>query len=105
MLKSFKEKTLVVLLLTSVFMSAQDRGSSRGSKYNFNTWSIGAGINNTLMYGDLADFSTSKGKKFINIGGYLYANKMFNPIVGVEMKISSFSDGSGREIFSKPSLF
>jgi hypothetical protein len=47
------------------------------------SWSVGAGLSNFMMNGDL------KAKKsFINLGGYIYADKMISPSVGFELKLA-----------------
>ncbi|WP_088324458.1 hypothetical protein [Polaribacter tangerinus] len=55
---------------------------------NTNTWAIGGGFSNFIMHGDLRSLGTADDKNYYNFGGYLYVNKMFNPLLGLEMKFS-----------------
>ncbi len=82
----------VVLLFSNFFLFSQNKASTSddGEKYepDFNTWSIGAGFSNLIMHGDLRSFDTFSGDAYFNIGGYIYADKMFNPILGAELKFN-----------------
>lgn len=54
------------------------------------SWSIGAGLSNFMMNGDLK----AKNSLF-NLGGYLYADKMISPSFGFEVKLA-YSKLSGQ---------
>lgn len=53
------------------------------------SWSFGIGLSNFTMQGDLTSLGTSlsdENNSLINFGGYLYADKMFSPVFGLEIK-------------------
>ncbi len=68
---------ITFLLLTTTFSFSQNKG--------LDTWTIGAGVNNFLMHGDLTSVN-SKSNKFLNTGFYIYLNKMISPTFGFELK-------------------
>jgi outer membrane protein OmpA-like peptidoglycan-associated protein len=62
------------------------------------TWSIGAGLNNTLILGDLTSLN-SENNEPINTGFYLYVDKMISSAFGFELKIQSIDmKGSSQDI-------
>jgi outer membrane protein OmpA-like peptidoglycan-associated protein len=67
---------------------------------NQRTWAIGGGVSNFIMHGDLRSIGTGELGNFWNFGGYLYADKMFNPILGLELKINYNNISGGAQYFS-----
>ncbi|MFY0631871.1 MAG: OmpA family protein [Flavobacteriaceae bacterium] len=65
-----------------------------------NTWSIGLGFSNFIMHGDLRSIGTGSQGNFWNYGGYVYADKMFNSIVGLEVKLNYNKISGGAQYFS-----
>ena len=65
-----------------------------------NTWAIGGGLSNFIMHGDLRSIGTGELGNFWNFGGYLYIDKMFNPILGLEMKFNYNNMSGGAQYFS-----
>lgn len=92
MFHHIKRVFTAVLLLSNFLLYSQNDSSTseKEEKFepNYNTWSIGAGFSNLIMHGDLRSFDTYSGDAYFNFGGYIYADKMFNPIVGVELKLN-----------------
>lgn len=67
---------------------------------NNNTWAIGAGALNFIMHGDLRSIGTGKLGNFLDFGGYVYADKMFNPLLGIELRANYFTISGGAQYFS-----
>ncbi|GGG90800.1 hypothetical protein GCM10011416_04120 [Polaribacter pacificus] len=67
---------------------------------NNNTWALGAGGLNFIMHGDLRSIGTGSLGNFYNFGGYIYADKMFNPLLGMEIKANYFKISGGAQYFS-----
>lgn len=67
---------------------------------NSNTWAIGGGVNNFIMHGDLRSIGTGNQGNFWNFGGYLYVDKMFNPILGLEFKANYYNISGAAQYFS-----
>ncbi|WP_152286323.1 OmpA family protein [Flavicella marina] len=88
MTKIFKRLILVVILLSSIFTFSQETESKSKFKEDYNTWAVGAGFSILNLHGDLRSFDTNSGDAYYNLGGYIYVDKMFNPILGVEGKIN-----------------
>ena len=65
-----------------------------------NTWAIGGGFSNFIMHGDLRSIGTSDDKNYWNFGGYVYVDKMFNPILGLEFKATYTKMSGGAQYFS-----
>jgi len=68
---------LIINLFLLINLSIYSQSSLRES------WSIGAGFSNFMMNGDLKAKNS-----FINLGGYIYADKMISPSVGFELKLA-----------------
>jgi len=76
-------KKLIALLFLFVFtttISAQDRG--------LDSWSIGAGVSNFVMQGDLRSYGQLDvlDNFNFNLGYHLYVDKMITPAFGFELK-------------------
>ena len=67
---------------------------------NSNSWAIGGGINNFIMHGDLRSIGTGDQGNFWNFGGYLYVDKMFNPLLGLELKANYYKISGAAQYFS-----
>lgn len=67
---------------------------------NSNSWAVGAGLSNFIMHGDLRSIGTGDLGNFYNFGGYAYINKMFNPLLGVELKLNYNKISGGAQYFS-----
>ncbi|WP_165733757.1 OmpA family protein [Polaribacter sp. 20A6] len=65
-----------------------------------NTWAIGGGFSNFIMHGDLRSIGTSDDTNYWNFGGYIYVDKMFNPILGLEFKATYNKMSGGAQYFS-----
>lgn len=83
----FKKVLGAVMLLTTTITFSQAEKSNK-FKEEYNTWAIGAGFSTLILNGDLRSFDTKSGDSYFNLGGYLYVDKMFNPILGVEVKVN-----------------
>ena len=86
MLKILIMKTIslfIVLLILSINTNSQN---------NFKqSWSFGLGVSNHTMAGDHRSIRTSlsdgaDANNILNLGGYLYVDKMFSPAFGLELK-------------------
>lgn len=86
----FKRVFLSVFLSSTLITYSQDTDGTPDENYSYepdyNTWAIGGGFSILNLHGDLRSFDTYSGDAYWNFGGYLYADKMFNPILGVELK-------------------
>jgi outer membrane protein OmpA-like peptidoglycan-associated protein len=91
-------QTLLMLLTTSVtlgqFTTDEITYGNRFNLENSNSWAIGAGVSNFIMHGDLRSLGTNNLGNFYNVGGYVYVDKMFNPLLGLEFK-ATYSQLSG----------
>lgn len=67
---------------------------------NSNLWAVGGGFSNFIMHGDLRSIGTGNQGNFWNFGGYLYVDKMFNPLLGVEFKVNYNKISGGAQYFS-----
>jgi len=67
---------------------------------NSNTWAVGGGLSNFIMHGDLRSIGTGNQGNFWNFGGYVYIDKMFNPLLGLELKANYSKIGGAAQYFS-----
>lgn len=67
---------------------------------NSNTWAVGAGLSNFIMHGDLRSIGTGELGNFWNFGGYVYVDKMFNPLLGLELRLNYSKISGGAQYFS-----
>jgi outer membrane protein OmpA-like peptidoglycan-associated protein len=67
---------------------------------NSNTWAIGGGFSNFIMHGDLRSIGTGELGNFWNFGGYFYVDKMFNPLLGLELRLNYSKISGGAQYFS-----
>ncbi|MEM9679134.1 MAG: OmpA family protein [Bacteroidota bacterium] len=65
------------------------------------SWAIGGGVNNFVMHGDLRSIGTGNQGNFWNFGGYLYVDKMFNPILGLEFKANYYQISGAAQYLSE----
>jgi hypothetical protein len=66
-----------------------------------NNWSIGFGISNFSMTGDLVSKSDNQYNSFINLGTYLYVDKMFSQTFGLELKAYHSKISGGNDFSNK----
>ena len=66
-----------------------------------NKWAIGGGLSNFIMHGDLRSIGTGNQGNFWNFGGYLYVDRMFNPVLGLELKVNYNQLSGGAQYFSE----
>ena len=78
MKSSFLKLLMATFLLIQTFCYGQRFGE-------YNTWSFSGGVNSTFLYGDLNNVTTD-GDVFFQNGFYVYVDKMFNPVIGIELK-------------------
>lgn len=81
----FKSVFITLFICSSVLSYSQE---SKKSNEDFNSWSVGAGFSLLTLHGDLRSFDTKSGDAYFNLGGYLYVDKMFNPVLGIEAKLN-----------------
>ncbi|MCL7753757.1 OmpA family protein [Polaribacter sp. Z022] len=67
---------------------------------NSNSWAVGGGFSNFIMHGDMRSLGTSDDTNYWNFGLYGYVNKMFNPLLGLELKASFTKISGGAQYFS-----
>jgi outer membrane protein OmpA-like peptidoglycan-associated protein len=65
-----------------------------------NSWAVGAGVSNFIMHGDLRSIGTGDLGNFWNFGGYVYVDNMFNPVLGLELKLNYNNISGGAQYFS-----
>ena len=108
---SLKNKALHVLILlclsNAVFAqktkeSYPKKNATEEATDTYNTWSVGFGLSSQKTYGDLSSFAIGGGDldRYTNLGGYIYADKMFNPILGLELKFDFGSLGAAGQGFT-----
>ncbi|WP_340914353.1 OmpA family protein [Polaribacter butkevichii] len=105
----------ILFILFSTIIIAQSFGQSNDGKIihkdstdvkvtdvikESNTWAIGGGFSNFIMHGDLRSIGTSDDTNYWNFGGYVYVDKMFNPILGLEFKATYNKMSGGAQYFS-----
>jgi outer membrane protein OmpA-like peptidoglycan-associated protein len=67
---------------------------------NDNSWAVGGGFSNFIMHGDLRSMGTGSLGNFYNFGAFINANKMFNPLLGLEFKATYSQISGGAQYFS-----
>ena len=102
-------KKFFLLTLFSLFIASSSFGQfttdeitygNRIDLENSNSWAIGGGFNNFIMHGDLRSIGTSDDTNYWNFGGYVYVDKMFNPLLGLEGKLSYMRISGGAQYFN-----
>jgi len=76
------KKTALVFVLFLSFSSYAQNSSKE-------SWSFGLGLSNFTMQGDLTSLGTGfsdNNNSLFNVGTYIYADKMFSPVFGLELK-------------------
>jgi len=89
---------LILFLLTQKTQAQITAVEIMDSKHD--TWAIGGGVSNLIMHGDLRSVGTGDLGNFWNFGGYLYVDKMFNPLLGLEFKLNYNKISGGAQYFS-----
>ncbi|MDX6747418.1 OmpA family protein [Polaribacter sp. PL03] len=72
---------------------------------NSNSWAVGAGFSNFIMHGDLRSIGTGDDTNYFNFGGYIYVDKMFNPLLGLELKATYSQISGGAQYFNNSNLY
>ena len=102
----------IFLLLTLLSIASTVQGQDNPNKKNrnslfknlqldnSNSWAVGAGLSNFIMHGDLRSIGTGNLGNFWNFGGYAYVDKMFNPLLGLELKVNYSKISGGAQYFS-----
>jgi len=67
---------------------------------NSNSWAVGGGFSNFIMHGDLRSIGTGNLGNYWNFGGYLLIDKMFNPLLGMELKLNYSKISGGAQYLS-----
>ena len=95
---------LFTLLSLSTLSSQTDEDEllrkSRIELDNSNSWAVSAGFSNFIMHGDLRSIGTGNLGNFWNFGAYAYVDKMFNPLLGIELKLNYSKLSGGAQYFS-----
>tara|TARA_R110002073_G_scaffold89852_1_gene212410 strand:- start:33398 stop:34906 length:1509 start_codon:yes stop_codon:yes gene_type:complete len=86
--------------LSAQFTTDQFTYKKNLSLKNSNSWAVGGGFSNFIMHGDLRSIGTGNQGNFWNFGGYLYVDKMFNPLLGLEFKVNYNKISGGAQYFS-----
>jgi outer membrane protein OmpA-like peptidoglycan-associated protein len=67
---------------------------------NSNSWAVGAGFSNFIMHGDLRSIGSGDDTNYLNFGAFAFVDKMFNPLLGLEFKLSYSKISGGAQYFS-----
>lgn len=111
---SLKQKALLTLVFLSISNVIFSQGTTEKStkketpkeiKDSYNTWSLGLGMSSLKTHGDLSSFGGGDLDSYSNLGFYIYGDKMFNPIVGLEVKLDYSGLGAaGRGFTGKQAI-
>lgn len=97
-------KNILPIIILGLFAYQETHGqwaiSKENLEPNYRTWAIGGGVSNFIMHGDLRSIGTGELGNFWNFGSYLYVDKMFNPILGLELKLNYNNISGGAQYFS-----
>ena len=108
-----KVKTILLFTLFTVFLPNNSFGQFTNDKLidgdiidieKSNSWSVGAGLSNFIMHGDLRSISLDDNNNFWNFGVYGSLEKMFNPLLGLELKVLYSKISGGIKNFSDYSI-
>jgi OOP family OmpA-OmpF porin len=86
--------------LFSQFTTDEITYGNRLDLENSNSWALGGGVSNFIMHGDLRSIGTGDDTNYLNFGGFVYADKMFNPLLGLELKAFYTKISGGAQYFS-----
>ena len=98
--KKMKMKKIALIVVLIVVIPIYSQSNKKES------WSIGFGLSNHTMAGDHRSIGTglsdgADDNNIINLGGYIYIDKMFNPAFGLEFKVHyTTMSGAAQEITS-----
>jgi outer membrane protein OmpA-like peptidoglycan-associated protein len=87
-------------VLFSQFTTEEVTYGNRIDLENDNSWAVGGGFSNFIMHGDLRSVGTGSLGNFYNFGAFINANKMFNPLLGLEFKATYSQISGGAQYFS-----
>jgi len=102
-------KKILLLTLFSLFITAKSFSQFTTDEITYidrldidetNSWAVGAAFTNFIMHGDLRSIATHDDKNYWNFGGMIYVDKMFNPILGLELKATYSKMSGGVQSFS-----
>jgi len=102
-------RRILLLILFTAFLSAKSFGQfttdeitygDRIDLENSNSWAVGVGLTNFIMHGDMRSIGTSDDTNYWNFGVMAYVDKMFNPLLGLELKASYSKISGGAQYFS-----
>ncbi len=96
---------LFVISSFSQFTTDEITYGNRIDLENSNSWAVGAGISNFIMHGDLRSIGSGDDTNYLNFGGMVYVDKMFNPLLGLEFKASFHKISGGSQYFSNTSSY
>ena len=104
-----KVKTILLFILLTIFLPSNSFGQFTNEKLideniidieKSNSWSVGAGLSKFIVHGDLRSISLDDNNNFWNFGIYGSLEKMFNPLLGLELKILYSKISGGIKNFS-----
>ncbi len=102
-------RRILLFVLFSTFIVAKSFGQfttdeitygNRIDLENSNSWAVGGGFSNFIMHGDMRSIGTHDDTNHWNFGIYGYVDKMFNPLLGLELKASYSKISGGAQYFS-----
>ncbi|WP_299063894.1 OmpA family protein [uncultured Polaribacter sp.] len=95
--------TFFTLFIITIFPSQAQEDTSSKDKIdldNSNSWAVGAGASNFIMHGDLRSIGTHDDTNYWNFGFYAHVDKMFNPLLGLELKANYYKMTGGAQSFT-----
>lgn len=107
--KKNKMKRIIFTILIGIIITPMSYGQfttdevtygNRINLENSNSWAIGAGVSNFIMHGDLRSIGSGDDTNYFNLGGFVYVDKMFNPLLGLELKGFYTKMSGGAQYFS-----
>ncbi len=102
-------RRILLFVLFSAFIATNSFGQfttdeitygNRIDLENSNSWAVGGGLSNFIMHGDMRSIGTSDDTNYWNFGVFAYVDKMFNPLLGLEFKVSFSQISGGAQYFS-----
>lgn len=91
---------LVTTTIFGQFTTDEITYGNRIDLENSNSWAVGGGFSNFIMHGDLRSIGTGNLGNFYNFGAYAYVDKMFNPLLGLELRLNYSKISGGAQYFS-----
>lgn len=91
---------LVTTTIFGQFTTDEITYGNRIDLENSNSWAVGGGFSNFIMHGDLRSIGTSDDTNYWNFGAFVYIDKMFNPLLGLEGKLFYTQISGGAQYFN-----